>query len=131
MAIDGTWNLTMETPMGERKSKLTLKASGGALTGSQEAEGNTTDIFEGSANGDDLVVEGRDHQPDAADADVQRFGERQHDQRQRRHRHVRQLPVRGNARVTRCHPRPASQRVARCARLGEMTNPAGGVPCVW
>jgi hypothetical protein len=54
MAVDGTWNLTMETPMGERKSKLTLKASGGALTGSQEAEGNTTDIFEGSANGDEL-----------------------------------------------------------------------------
>jgi hypothetical protein len=54
MAVDGTWTLTMQTPMGERSSKLTLKASGGALTGSQEAEGSTTDIFEGSANGDDV-----------------------------------------------------------------------------
>ena len=52
MAVDGTWNLTMETPMGERRSKLTLKSSGGTLTGTQEAEGNTADIFEGSVNGD-------------------------------------------------------------------------------
>jgi hypothetical protein len=55
MAVDGTWNLTMETPMGERRSKLTLKSSGGTLTGSQEAEGNTTDIFDGSVNGDDVA----------------------------------------------------------------------------
>lgn len=54
MAVDGTWNLTMETPMGERRSKLTLKSDGGTLTGSQEAEGNTTDIFEGSVNGNNV-----------------------------------------------------------------------------
>jgi len=53
MAVDGTWNLTMETPMGERRSTLTLKTAGGTLTGSQEAEGNTTEIFEGTVNGDD------------------------------------------------------------------------------
>jgi hypothetical protein len=52
MAVDGTWNLTMETPMGERRSKLSLKSAGGTLTGTQEAEGSTTDIFEGSVNGD-------------------------------------------------------------------------------
>lgn len=52
MAVDGTWNLTMETPMGERRSTITLSTAGGSLTGKQEAEGNSTDIFEGSANGD-------------------------------------------------------------------------------
>ena len=52
MAVDGTWNLTMETPMGERRSTLTLATSGGALTGKQEAEGSSTDIFDGEANGD-------------------------------------------------------------------------------
>lgn len=52
MALDGTWNLTLETPMGERRSTLTLKSSGGALTGTQEAEGVTTEIFEGSVSGD-------------------------------------------------------------------------------
>jgi hypothetical protein len=52
MAVDGTWNLTMETPMGERRSTVTLSTAGGALSGKQEAEGNATDIFEGSASGD-------------------------------------------------------------------------------
>jgi hypothetical protein len=51
MSVDGTWNLTMETPMGERRSTLTLSTSGGTLTGKQEAEGNTTEIAEGTVNG--------------------------------------------------------------------------------
>jgi hypothetical protein len=51
MSADGTWNLTMQTPMGERRSTLTLSTSGGTLTGKQEAEGNTTDIAEGTGAG--------------------------------------------------------------------------------
>jgi hypothetical protein len=54
MAADGTWNLTMQTPMGERTSKLTLSTAGGSLTGQQEAEGNTTDIAEGTCNGNEV-----------------------------------------------------------------------------
>lgn len=54
MAADGTWNLTMQTPMGERRSTLTLSTADGTLTGKQEAEGNTTDIAEGTVNGNDL-----------------------------------------------------------------------------
>ena len=54
MSADGTWNLTMQTPMGERRSTLTLSTAGGTLTGKQEAEGNTTDISEGTANGNDV-----------------------------------------------------------------------------
>jgi hypothetical protein len=54
MAADGTWNLTMQTPMGVRTSKLTLATSGGALTGTQEAEGNTTDIADGTVNGNEV-----------------------------------------------------------------------------
>ena len=30
MSADGTWNLTMQTPMGERRSTLTLSTAGGA-----------------------------------------------------------------------------------------------------
>jgi len=44
----------MNTPMGERRSTLTLSTAGGTLTGTQEAEGNTTDIADGTANGNDL-----------------------------------------------------------------------------
>lgn len=54
MAADGTWNLTLDTPMGERRSTLTLSTAGGSLTGTQEAEGNTTEISEGSASGDSV-----------------------------------------------------------------------------
>src|SRR5256714_7352288 len=54
MSADGTWNLTMQTAMGERRSTLALSAAGGTLTGTQEAEGNTTDISEGSVNGNDV-----------------------------------------------------------------------------
>jgi hypothetical protein len=54
MAADGTWNLTMNTPMGERRSTLTLSSSGSTLTGTQEAEGNTTDITDGTVSGNDV-----------------------------------------------------------------------------
>ena len=54
MAADGTWNLTMQTPMGERRSTVTLSTAGGALTGTQEAEGNTTDIAAGTVSGDSV-----------------------------------------------------------------------------
>jgi len=35
MAIDGTWNLTLETPIGAQESTLEAKASDGVLTGTQ------------------------------------------------------------------------------------------------
>ena len=54
MAVDGTWNLTMNTPMGERRSTVTLSTSGATLTGTQEAEGNTTEIAAGTVNGNDV-----------------------------------------------------------------------------
>jgi hypothetical protein len=54
MAVDGNWNITMTTPMGERETTLSLKSSGGTLTGTQSAEGNSAEIFDGKANGDDL-----------------------------------------------------------------------------
>ena len=52
MAVDGNWNLTMTTPMGERQATLNLKSSGGTLTGTQGAEGNTAEIFDGAVSGD-------------------------------------------------------------------------------
>ncbi|WP_338828054.1 hypothetical protein [Bradyrhizobium sp. 27S5] len=55
MAVDGNWNLTMTTPMGERRATLSLASSGGTLTGTQGAEGNSTEIFDGSVNGDNVT----------------------------------------------------------------------------
>jgi len=48
MAVDGNWNITMSTPMGERSATLSLKSSGGTLTGTQAADGNSGEIFDGT-----------------------------------------------------------------------------------
>lgn len=54
MAVDGTWNLTMQTPMGERSSTVTLASDGSVLTGTQNAENATGEIFDGKVSGDDV-----------------------------------------------------------------------------
>ena len=55
MAVDGNWNLVMSTPMGERKASLSIKAAGGTLTGTQGADGNSTEIFDGTVSGDNVA----------------------------------------------------------------------------
>src|ERR1700712_3892573 len=55
MAVDGNWNNTRGTPMGDPNATLTLKNAGGVLTGTQSADGNSTEIFDGTANGDDVA----------------------------------------------------------------------------
>jgi len=55
MAVDGNWNITMTTPMGDRNETLSLKVAGGVLTGTLGADGNSTEIFDGTANGDDVA----------------------------------------------------------------------------
>jgi len=55
MSVDGNWNITMSTPMGERKATLTLASSGGTLTGTQAADGDSGEIFDGTVNGTDVA----------------------------------------------------------------------------
>jgi hypothetical protein len=51
MSADGTWKLVMQTPIGERKSTLTLREAGGVLTGRLAGDdGNATDIFDGTVS---------------------------------------------------------------------------------
>jgi hypothetical protein len=51
MPVDGSWNLTMETPMGERRATLDVTSGGGALSGKQSADGNSAEIFDGTVSG--------------------------------------------------------------------------------
>jgi hypothetical protein len=51
MSAAGTWNLVMQTPLGDRKATLTLQSSGGAITGTMTAEGGSVDIHEGKVAG--------------------------------------------------------------------------------
>jgi hypothetical protein len=49
MSAEGTWTLTLETPLGERRAKLTLAADGSGRLIAEE--GNATDIYEGKVAG--------------------------------------------------------------------------------
>jgi hypothetical protein len=44
----------MKTPIGERSSTLALQSAGGVLTGKITAEGNSAEIFDGTAAGDSV-----------------------------------------------------------------------------
>jgi hypothetical protein len=52
MTADGNWSLVVVTPLGERRGTLSLKTEGTTLTGSQSADGNSAEIFDGSVTGD-------------------------------------------------------------------------------
>jgi len=51
MTADGNWSLVIATPIGERRTTLSLKTDGSTLTGSQMGDGNSTEIFDGVVNG--------------------------------------------------------------------------------
>ena len=51
MSVDGTWNITMSTPMGERRATLTLASNGSTLTGTQAAEQGSAEIADGKVDG--------------------------------------------------------------------------------
>jgi len=54
MVADGTWNLVINTPMGQREGTLSVKTEGSTLKGTQSAEGRSGDIFDGAVNGNDV-----------------------------------------------------------------------------
>ncbi|UCB43209.1 MAG: hypothetical protein JSV77_00755 [Dehalococcoidales bacterium] len=56
MAVDGTYNIEVETPMGNRPGKLTLKADGGSLSGSVDmGMGGEQAFSEGTVAGDEAT----------------------------------------------------------------------------
>jgi hypothetical protein len=52
MAVDGDWDISVETPIGTRGATLSLSTAGGALTGTQAADGQSTSITDGRVDGD-------------------------------------------------------------------------------
>lgn len=51
MAIDGTWNLKMKTPMGERPATVRLAAAGAALSGAFVGQAGESPLTNGSVDG--------------------------------------------------------------------------------
>jgi hypothetical protein len=54
MTADGNWSLVVGTPLGERRAMLSLITDGSVLKGSQMADGNSTEIFDGAVNGNEV-----------------------------------------------------------------------------
>lgn len=52
MSFDGTYNVTINTPMGSQQGTLVLNQSGGDLNGTMEAQGDTAEIMNGKVDGD-------------------------------------------------------------------------------
>ena len=54
MAIDGKWEITINSPLGAQKATLDLKAEGGALSGTQTAMQGTQALSNGKVDGNNL-----------------------------------------------------------------------------
>jgi len=54
MAIDGKWEITINSPMGAQKATLDLKADGNALSGTQTAMQGTQPLANGKIDGNNL-----------------------------------------------------------------------------
>jgi hypothetical protein len=61
--IDGKWNITLKTPVGEKAGVLELKTEGGALTGSLSDADHHAAISEGKVDGNKLSWSARISQP--------------------------------------------------------------------
>lgn len=56
MAVDGTYTITIKTPMGDLNATLKLNTDGGTLTGTLEsAMTGVTEITDGKVNGNELT----------------------------------------------------------------------------
>lgn len=51
MSVDGNWTIVVKSPMGEQPSTLSVKNEGGALTGTQSAQGQSQPIANGKVDG--------------------------------------------------------------------------------
>lgn len=54
MAVDGIYQIEIDTPMGKQESKLTLKASGAKLSGTMESSFGTMEFKDGTVKGGDV-----------------------------------------------------------------------------
>ena len=55
MAVDGTWQITVDTPMGKQEGKLVLKTQGTTLTGTQEGQNGSMPLDGGKVSGNKLT----------------------------------------------------------------------------
>lgn len=54
MSIDGNWEVSMNTPMGEQKGTLTLKVDGSSLSGKVDTAMGAQEFSDGTVSGNNL-----------------------------------------------------------------------------
>ena len=54
MSADGTWNTTMNTPMGAQNATLELQTDGGTLTGTMKSPQGEVEVTDGTVDGNSL-----------------------------------------------------------------------------
>ncbi len=54
MAVDGKWEIVINSPLGAQKAQLDLKAEGGSLTGSQQAAQGSGPLENGKLDGNNI-----------------------------------------------------------------------------
>lgn len=54
MSYDGTYNITVHTPMGDQQGTLTIKMEGDAFSGTLETAMGTSDLSDCSISGNEL-----------------------------------------------------------------------------
>ena len=54
MSADGTWNVTLNTPMGAQAGTLDLATDGNTLTGTMSGPQGSMELENGTADGDSL-----------------------------------------------------------------------------
>ncbi len=57
MAVDGTYNVEIDTPMGKQESKLKLKTDGDKVGGTMESSMGNMEFSGGKVSGDDVTWE--------------------------------------------------------------------------
>lgn len=55
MSADGTWNTTINTPMGAQQGTLTLSTDGGNLTGKMAGAQGEMELQDGTVDGNNLT----------------------------------------------------------------------------
>ena len=63
MSADGTWNVTLNSPMGAQQATLTLATDGSTLTGSMAGPQGSIDLTNGTVDGDKLAWNAELEQP--------------------------------------------------------------------
>ncbi|MBK7162260.1 MAG: hypothetical protein IPH79_07000 [Sphingomonadales bacterium] len=53
-AVDGDWEVTVKSPMGDQKSVLTINSNGDSFTGKMQGSLGSMDIANGSVSGNTL-----------------------------------------------------------------------------